>query len=107
MSTSSTRPQSASACTGLRPPKVTVRSARTAGPVTAPVCTSMPLGMSTATTGTPAAATAAKTAAAAGRNGPLPEIPTTPSITRSAPSGTSVTTRPPAARNAASAAAWV
>ena len=83
MSMSSTRPQSASACTGLRPPKVTVNAARTAGPAIAPVCTSIPLGMSTATTGMPAAATVAKTSAAAGRNGPVPEIPTTPSITRS------------------------
>jgi len=51
ISISSTRPQSASACTGLSPPKVTVSAARTAGPVIAPVATSMPLGMSTATTG--------------------------------------------------------
>ena len=33
MSTSSTRPQSPSACTGLSPPKVTVSAACTAGPV--------------------------------------------------------------------------
>jgi hypothetical protein len=67
MSISSTRPQSASACTGLSPPKVTVSAACTAGPVMAPVATSMPLGVSTATTGMPAASTAANTSAAAGR----------------------------------------
>src|SRR5271156_341053 len=53
ISISSTSPQSASACTGLSPPKVTVSAACTAGPVIAPVATSMPLGMSTATTGGP------------------------------------------------------
>ena len=51
MSISLTRPQSASACTGLSPPKVTVSAACTAGPEIAPVATSTPLGMSTATTG--------------------------------------------------------
>src|ERR1700749_2827642 len=51
MSTNSTRPQSASACTGLRPPNVTVSAACTAGPAIAPVAASIPLGMSTATTG--------------------------------------------------------
>ncbi|CEZ56338.1 Uncharacterised protein [Mycobacterium tuberculosis] len=55
ISTRTTRPQSASACTGLSPPKVTVSAACTAGPVIAPVATSMPLGMSTATTGMAAA----------------------------------------------------
>ena len=44
MSTRCTRPQSASACTGLSPPKVTVSTGRTAGPVIAPVSTSTPLG---------------------------------------------------------------
>ena len=107
ISTSSTRPQSASACTGLSPPNVTVRAARTAGPSTAPVCTSMPLGTSTATTGMPAASTAAKTSAAAGRSGPLPEMPTTPSITRSVAAGGLPTVRPPAFRNARSAPGWV
>src|ERR1700689_5553817 len=65
MSTNCTRPQSASACTGLRPPNVTVSAACTAGPVIAPVATSMPLGMSTATTGIAAASTAANTSAGA------------------------------------------
>jgi hypothetical protein len=63
--------------------------------------------MSTATTGMPAASTASKTAAADGRSGPLPEMPTTPSITRSVSAATSATTRPPAPRKAASAVAWV
>ena len=107
MSTSFTRPQSASACTGLRPPNVTVNAACTAGPVIAPVSTSMPLGMSTATTGIPASSTAANTSAASGRSGPDPEIPTTPSITRSVAAATLSTTWPPALRNAASAAGWV
>ena len=102
MSTSSTRPQSPSPCTGLRPPNVTVNTACTCGPLATPVCTSMPLGMSTATTGMPAASTAANTSAAAGRSAPEPEIPTTPSITRSVAAGTDCTTRPPARWNAAS-----
>src|SRR6204780_5972116 len=54
MSISFTRPQSASACTGFSPPNVTVNAAGTGGPVIAPVSTSMPLGMSTATPGRPA-----------------------------------------------------
>src|ERR1700743_991292 len=88
MSTSSTRPQSANACTGLSPPKVTVSAACTAGPSIAPVPTSMPLGLSTATTGMSAASTAANTSAASGRSGPEPEIPTTPSRTTSVVAGT-------------------
>src|ERR1700761_803000 len=67
MSINSTRPQSASACTGLSPPKVTVSTALTAGPPIAPVAASTPLGMSTATTGIPASSTTANTSAAAGR----------------------------------------
>src|ERR1700761_5898356 len=51
MSMSVTSPQSASACTGFCPPHVTVAAACTAGPVIAPVATSTPLGISTATTG--------------------------------------------------------
>ena len=82
--------------TGLRPPNVTVSAACTCGPSAAPVCTSMPLGMSTATTGIPPASTAANTSAASGRSGPEPEMPTTPSITRSVAGGTLSTTRPPA-----------
>ena len=103
MSMSSTRPHSARPWTPLSPPKVTVSVARTAGPSTAPVCTSIPLGTSTATTAMPACSTASNTAAAGGRSSPLPEIPTTPSITRSVASGRVATTRPPADRNAASA----
>ncbi len=109
MSISATRPQSASACTGLRPPKVTVSVACTAGPVTAPVATSMPLGMSTATTGISAPSgliAAANTSAAAGRSGPDPEMPTTPSMTRSVVAATFSTMRPPALRNAASPLRW-
>ena len=102
MSTSSTRPQSASACTGLSPPKVTVSAACTAGPVIAPVATSMPLGMSTATTGI-ALGTTSNTSAASGRSAPEPEMPTTPSMTRSVVAETLSTIRPPAFRNAASA----
>ena len=83
MSISGTRPQSPSACTGFRPPKVTVSAACTAGPVIAPVATSMPLGMSTATTGIALASTASNTSAASGRSDPEPEMPTTPSMTKS------------------------
>src|SRR6201992_3160168 len=83
MSPNCTCPQSASACAGLRPPNVTVSAACTAGPPTAPVATSTPLGMSTATTGIPCAATVVNTAAASGRSGPDPEMPTTPSMTTS------------------------
>src|SRR5271166_379693 len=107
MSTRRTRPQSASAWTGFRPPKVTVSAACTAGPVIAPVATSMPLGMSTATTGIALASTASKTLAASGRSGPEPEIPTTPSITRPVDSATPLTIRPPAFRNAANPFWWV
>ena len=96
MSTSFTRPQSASACTGLRPPNVTVSAACTAGPVIAPVSTSMPLGMSTATTGIAASSAPANTSAASGRSGPDPEMPTTPSMTRSVVAATLSTIRPPA-----------
>src|ERR1700733_13632456 len=73
MSISFTRPQSASACAGLRPPNVTVSAAWTAGPVIAPVAPSMPLGRSTATTGIALASTVSKMSAAAGRRGPDPE----------------------------------
>jgi hypothetical protein len=107
MSISFTRPQSASACTGLRPPKVTVNAACTAGPVIAPVATSMPLGMSTATTGIAASSAAANTSAASGRSGPDPEMPTTPSTTRSVVVATLSTIRPPALRKAARAFRWV
>ena len=68
-----------------------------------PVSTSTPLGMSTATTG---ALQLAKADAASGRNGPAPEIPTTPSITKSVAAETACTTRPPDARNAARPMAW-
>ena len=46
-----------------------------------------PLGMSTATTGCPRT-TVANTSAALGRKGPEPEMPTTPSITKSVAAGT-------------------
>ncbi|SKU99333.1 Uncharacterised protein [Mycobacteroides abscessus subsp. abscessus] len=82
-------------------------AARKAGPSTAPVCTSTPLGMSTAITGMPSAVIfSAIPAAAPGRSGPVPEIPTTPSTTRSVSSGTTDTTLPPALRKAASPARW-
>ena len=106
MSTSSTLPQRPSACTGLSPPNVTVSAASTWAPSAAPVCTSRPLGRSTATTGMPACSTTANTWAAFGRNAPEPEMPTTPSITRSVAAGTVSAMRPPAARNAASALGW-
>ncbi|CNH15252.1 Uncharacterised protein [Mycobacterium tuberculosis] len=57
--------------------------------------------MSTATTGIPAASTAANTSAAAGRSGPDPEMPTTPSMTRSVAAETFCTILPPALVNAA------
>src|ERR1700739_29393 len=101
MSTRSTRPQSPSACTSLRPPNVTVRTACTCGPSGQPVCTAMRLGRSTPPTGMPASSTAAKISAAPGRSGPVPDIPTTPSITRSVAAGTDCTIRPPAHRTAA------
>ena len=86
---------------------MTVSAACTAGPVIAPVATSMPLGMSTATTGIALASTASKTSAASGRSGPEPEMPTTPSITRSVVAATLSTIRPPALRNAARPFWWV
>jgi hypothetical protein len=75
--------------------------------VIAPVATSMPLGMSTATTGIAASSTAANTAAASGRSGPDPEMPTTPSMTRSVGSVMRSTSRPPAAVSAARPCWWV
>ena len=51
--------------------------------------------------------TAANTSAAAGRNAPEPEMPTTPSMTRSVVGGMLSTMRPPARRNAARPLRWV
>ena len=65
-------------------PKVTVTSAHTAAPPTAPVSASTPEGRSTATVGIWRAASASS--AAAPRRPPGPPIPTIPSITSSAPS---------------------
>src|ERR1700743_2294034 len=76
-SISFTRPQSASACAGLRPPNVTVMAACTAGPVIAPVAPSMPLGMLTATAGIGAASYTAEDSVAFGRSGPGPGRPPT------------------------------
>ena len=113
MSTSSTAP----ACPapgsisrpGLSVPKVTVTSARTAGPSTAPVSASMPLGRSTATTVAPACracpARAARPANGS-RSPPRPPMPSRPSTIRSAVSiraaafPVSSVTRPPASRSA-------
>ena len=67
---------------GLAAPNVTVTSARTAGPSTAPVSASTPLGTSTATTYDACAAIASSAAAA--RRAPRPPMPTNPSTTRSA-----------------------
>ena len=102
MSTSSTRPHcgAASRCACRLTPNVTVTSARTAGWLTSPVSASTPEGRSTATIGV-SGSTDANTVAAAGRSGPCPPIPTTPSTTTSSELGSGSTTRPPARRNAA------
>src|SRR5947209_13187103 len=62
---------------GLRQPNVTVTSAGTASPGTAPVSASTPDGTSTATT--VARRAFATAAAASGRSPPLPPMPTMPS----------------------------
>ena len=72
---------------GLIAPKVTVTSAWTAGPSTAPVSASMPLGRSTATTVAPAclARAACRARPANGsRSPPRPPMPSRPSMIRSA-----------------------
>ena len=117
MSTSSTVP----ACPapgsmsrpGLSAPNVTVTSARTAGPSTAPVSASMPLGRSTATTVASLSSRACSAAAARPANGsrrpPRPPMPSRPSMIRSAramASARSPVTRPPAARRSAVPPSW-
>src|SRR5262245_19032803 len=104
-------------------PKVTVTSARTAGPGTAPVSGSMPLGRSTASTAPEADASASTSAAGPDRSAPDAPMPTIPSRIRSAASmircaaaatvgaapGWSVnagSAPPPAARNSASPVGW-
>ncbi len=79
-----TSPQSprpgSSKCPGLSRKKVTVARARIATPRTAPVVPSMPLGTSTATTGSPLAFTASINAASSpsiGRASPAPKIAST------------------------------
>ena len=69
-----------------RLPNVTVRSARTASPSTAPVSASTPLGTSTATTQPSAAFALVASAAASSRSGPLAPMPTSPSTMASASS---------------------
>ena len=109
MSTSSTRPQSASACTGLSPPKVTVSAACTAGPVIAPVVHVDAAGdVDGDHRDRRPSSTAANTSAAAGRSGPEPEMPTTPSMTRSVVGETRFARcGRRRLRNAASALRWV
>ena len=117
MSTSSTAP----ACPapgsisrpGLITPNVTVTSACTAGPSTAPVSASMPLGRSTATTvAAPrrACPAAAARPAKGSRRPPRPPMPSRPSMIRSAPAmaspASAPVTRPPAARSSAVPPAW-
>ena len=92
MSTSSTAPACPApgsiSSPGLSAPKVTVTSALTAGPSTAPVSASMPLGRSTATTVAPACrACSARAARPANgsRRPPRPPMPSRPSTIRSAP----------------------
>ena len=118
MSTSSTVPACPAPGSMSRPglitPNVTVTSARTAGPSTAPVSASMPLGRSTATTVAPCVAPRARSAAAArpangSRRPPRPPMPSRPSMIRSARAMAcrrSPVTRPPAARSAAVPPAW-
>ena len=105
----------ASTCTGFSAPNVTVAAASTAGPATVPVSGSTPLGRSTARTGTPAPSAASTSAAAAGRSGPRPEMPTIPSTARSARRAASAArsgcratsiTRPAARRSAANPSGW-
>ena len=60
---------------GLITPKVTVTSARTAGPSTAPVSASMPLGRSTATTVAPACLASSGLPRQAGERLPQPAPP--------------------------------
>nr|MCF0098861.1 hypothetical protein [Streptomyces sp. MH191] len=98
-------------CAGLWVPKVTVRSARIAGPRTSPVSASTPLGRSTATTAASPSATSSASRAAFGRRPPRPPMPTMPSTTRRArrsggPASSGAAVVPPARRRAARPPGW-
>ena len=84
---------------GFSTPNVTVTSARTAAPVTAPVSASTPEGRSTATVGK--SATAAASSAASGRRPPRPPIPEDAVHDQVALGRWRRPTRPPARRRAA------
>ena len=99
MSTRCTTPQASAAgstrCATLWVPKVTVTSALTCGPSTAPVSTSTPDGMSTATTGTPGSAASA---AAASSRRPRPPADADDAVDHDVGRGRPLdasTTRPP------------
>ena len=89
MSATSTGPQcsrpGSSRWPGFRRKKVTVSLARTAAPITAPLSPLMPLGRSTAITGTPAALIASIIARAGPSTGRSRPAPNSASTMRSAP----------------------